>query len=183
MVTRTQNSVGWAAHLFRLGVDGIVHAFGAVRVSPRLHWTQRAACNEAEEWAREIQLASLIWETVDETAAVAWTDVRGFVVRSMELPLGEPPTSEGITWAAFLFNSGAGAIVHPAFGVVRGSTRLHWTEQGARREAEEWAHEMQVEPLVWETIDETGAVAWINHDTSRAFVVRSILMPQGEPPA
>jgi len=183
MITRKQNPVAWAAHLFRLGVDGVVHAFGAVRVSQRLHWTQRAARKEAEEWAREMQLESLIWETVDETAAVAWVDVRAFVVRSMGLPLGEPPTSEGLTWAAFLFASGAGTVVHPAFGVLRGSTRLHWTEQGARLEAEEWAREMQVEPLVWETIDETGAVAWIDHDTSRAFVVRNILMPHGEPPA
>jgi len=94
MITRKQNPVAWAAHLFRLGVDGVVHAFGAVRVSQRLHWTQRAARKEAEEWAREMQLESLIWETVDETAAVAWIDhdtSRAFVVRNILMPHGEPP--------------------------------------------------------------------------------------------
>jgi hypothetical protein len=177
------NSKGWAAHLFRVGTDAMVHAFGAVRVSQRLHWTEYVARREAEAWATEMRLGSPSWVTVDETASVAWLGIHAFVVRSMSLPRGKSASSEDRGWAAFLFARGPGTIVHPAFGAVRGTQRLHWTPETAREEAEGWAREMRLGPLEWNTIDHTGAIAWVDHDTPRAFVVRSILLPLGEPPA
>jgi hypothetical protein len=184
MVAENQDRAGWAAYLFVLGADAVAHAFGAVRGSDRLHWTQDAARAEAEKWARMMRLGSPIWQTVDATAAIAWVDTRAFVVRSMRLPTAEPPPSyAGSGWAAFLFERGAGTIVHPAFGAVRGTERLHWTPEAARAEAAGWAGEMQLEPLEWKTIDDTGAIAWIDREKPRAFIVRSsILLPRGEPP-
>ena len=38
----------WAAMVFASGIADVI---GAVRGSPRLHWTQRAACEEAEKGA------------------------------------------------------------------------------------------------------------------------------------
>jgi hypothetical protein len=169
IVTEAHHRAAWAAHLFRLGADATVHAFGAVRASQRLHWTEDAARREAEGWAREMHLGSPSWEVVDKTAAVAWVNSYAFVARSMGLPLKEPPSPTGSSWAAFLFARQAGTIVHPAFGVLRGTQRLHWTPETARAEAEGWAREMRLGPLQWETIDDTGAIAWLNHVTPRAF--------------
>ena len=84
-----------------------------------------------------------------------------------------------VGWAAFLFPTGDG----PTVGAVRGSQRLHWTQEGAKRQAEEWASEMQMGPLSWNDIDDKAAIAWVdnnNHGKYRAFVVRSILLPLDE---
>jgi hypothetical protein len=85
-----------------------------------------------------------------------------------------------VGWAAFLFPTGEG----PTVGAVRGSQRLHWTQEGAKRQAEAWAREMHMGPLSWNYIDDKAAIAWVdnhNHGKYRAFVVRSILLPPGEP--
>jgi hypothetical protein len=87
-----------------------------------------------------------------------------------------------VGWAAFLFPTENG----PTVGAVRGSRRLHWTQEEAKRQAEEWASEMQVGPLSWLSIDDKAAIAWVdtnNQTKYRAFVVRSILLPIGKPPA
>lgn len=91
-------------------------------------------------------------------------------------------TQDRVGWAAFLFPNGDG----PTVGAVRGSRRLHWRQEDAKRQAEQWAIEMQVGPLSWNTVDDTAAVAWVDSSddfSHRAFVVRSILLPCGEPPA
>jgi hypothetical protein len=85
MVPEARNRVGWVAHPFRLGAEAMAHAFGAVRVSQRLHWTEDAARCEAEAWAGEMHLGSPSWETVDEAAAVAWVGMHGFVVATTML--------------------------------------------------------------------------------------------------
>jgi len=85
-----------------------------------------------------------------------------------------------VGWAAFLFPTGDG----PTVGAVRGSQRLHWTQEGAKRQAEVWASEMQMGPLSWNDIDDKAAIAWVDNNNQgkyRACVVRSILLPLGEP--
>jgi hypothetical protein len=57
----------WAALLFASGVADVI---GAVRGTPRLHWTQRAAREEAEKWAAEMNLGALVWESADEEVAL-----------------------------------------------------------------------------------------------------------------
>ena len=84
-----------------------------------------------------------------------------------------------VGWTAFLFPTGDG----PTVGAVRGSRRLHWSQEEAKRQAEEWASEMEVGPLSWNCIDDKAAIAWVdnnNHSKYRAFVVRSIMLPLGD---
>jgi hypothetical protein len=168
----------WAAYVFPVPAH---LTYGAVRGSARLHWTRAAARAEAEKWARELGLDPPLWQPVDETAAVAWFGERALIVYSYDLPLAEP-IGDGRRWAAFLFAPGAGTIVHPAFGVMRGTRQLHATGRAARTEAEGWARELNLigQRLPWDVIDDTGMVAWVGYG---AFVVRSILLPHGEPPA
>jgi hypothetical protein len=43
---------------------------------------------------------------------------------------------------------------------------------------------MQMGPLSWNDIDDKAAIAWVDNNNQgkyRAFVVRSILLPLGEP--
>ena len=43
---------------------------------------------------------------------------------------------------------------------------------------------MAVGPLSWNSVDDKAAIAWVddnNHSKCRAFVVRSIMLPLGEP--
>jgi hypothetical protein len=53
---------GWAAILSPLGVPGV---FGAVCGSPRLHWTQDAAREEAESWIEEMRDEPITWGTIE----------------------------------------------------------------------------------------------------------------------
>jgi hypothetical protein len=164
----------WAAFVFPAAA---CPTFGALRHSRRLHWRETEARAEAEDWARDMQLGPLAWEALD-SSRIAWAGARALILHSMDLPL-DPPVGCGRRWAAFLFVEGAGVIVHPVFGVVRGSRRLHATGREARAEAEDWARKINGRRLKWEMIDDTGMVAWVGQ---RAFVARSILLPHGEPP-
>jgi hypothetical protein len=81
----------WGAMIWPLGV---ADAFGAVRISQRLHWTQRAACAEAEAWVREMGAGPIEWRVLDEQVVMATLDHGTghhlVVVRSVLLPKGEP---------------------------------------------------------------------------------------------
>jgi hypothetical protein len=79
-------------------------------------------------------------------------------------------------WGAILFPPGVPGI----FGAVRGSPRLHWTQDAAREEAEGWIEEMGDGPITWETIEPDHLLV----GRCRTYVVtlRSVLLPRGEPP-
>jgi hypothetical protein len=89
MVLDPEDRRGWGAILFPPGVPGI---FGAVRGSPRLHWTQDAAREEAESWIEEMRDGPISWETVEPDHLLVGR-CRTYVVtlRSVLLPRGEPP--------------------------------------------------------------------------------------------
>ena len=72
---------------------GVSEAFGAARMSERLHWSQRDAMDEAEKFSKELGAAGPIqWEVLDDTYAIGRFNDYAMVVRSMLMPLGEPPT-------------------------------------------------------------------------------------------
>jgi hypothetical protein len=77
-------------------------------------------------------------------------------------------------WAALLYPSGVADV----FGALRGSQRLHWTSQRARAEAEEWIEEMRIGPVTWKSIDNQVI---IGRSRTHVVVIRSILLPRGEP--
>ena len=80
----------WGVMVVRVGVS---EAFGAARMSERLHWSQPDAVKEAEMFARELRAASTIhWEVLDDTSVIGRFNDYAIVVRSLLLPLGEPPT-------------------------------------------------------------------------------------------
>ena len=81
----------WAAMLCRAGVADM---FGAVRVSPRLHWTQGAAREETEGWLKEMQIGPVIWERLDDQMVIGDQIVIGrnriylIIIYGMLLPTG-----------------------------------------------------------------------------------------------
>jgi hypothetical protein len=77
----------WAALVFASGVADVI---GAVRGSQRLHWTQRAAREEAEKWAAEMNLGPLVWESPDDEVTLGRAQGHVVVVRGVLLPLGSP---------------------------------------------------------------------------------------------
>jgi hypothetical protein len=77
-------------------------------------------------------------------------------------------------WVAIVLVSGVADVV----GAVRGSERLHWTQQAARGEAERWATEMGLGQLIWESLDEEMA---IGRAPGHVALVRSFLLPLGSP--
>ena len=86
-MTQEANRRVWAALVFASGITDVI---GAVRGSPRLHWTQRAAREEAEKWAAEMNLGPLVWDSPDDQLALGRARGHVAVVRSVLLPLGSP---------------------------------------------------------------------------------------------
>jgi hypothetical protein len=86
-ITREADRPVWAAMIFP---SGIAYVIGAVRGSPRLHWTQRAAREEAQAWATEMGHERIIWESLDDQMAIGRIPGHAVVVRSILLPLGRP---------------------------------------------------------------------------------------------
>ena len=78
----------WAAILF---ATGQVDVFGAVRGSPRLHWSFDGAKLEAEGWAEEIGAGPIAWTRIEDGIAVGRIKWHAIVLRSILLPLGPPP--------------------------------------------------------------------------------------------
>lgn len=85
-MSREGDQRAWTATIFASGIADVI---GAVRRSPRLHWTQRAARQEAETWAADMSLGPVAWESVDEQMTLGRTAGHAVVVRSVLLPLGE----------------------------------------------------------------------------------------------
>jgi hypothetical protein len=86
-MTGDANRRGWAAMLFPSGITDVI---GAVRGSPRLHWTQRAAQAEAQAWVTEMGHGQIIWESLDDQMAIGRIPGHAAVVRSILLPLDAP---------------------------------------------------------------------------------------------
>jgi hypothetical protein len=86
-MSREGDQRGWAAIIFASNVADVI---GAIRRSPRLHWTQRAARREAEGWAAEMLLGPIAWESLDEQVTMGRTHRNAVVVSSFLLPLGSP---------------------------------------------------------------------------------------------
>jgi len=78
----------WAAILF---ATGQVDVFGAVRGSPRLHWSFDGAKLEAEGWAEEMGAGPIVWARIEDGIAVGRIKGHAVVLRSVLLPLEPPP--------------------------------------------------------------------------------------------
>lgn len=88
MVVKPEDRRGWAVMLYP---SGVVDVFGAVRGSSRLHWTPRAAREEAQDWIEEMRIGPISWESIDDQIMIGRTRTHCVVIRSILLPLGEPP--------------------------------------------------------------------------------------------
>ena len=75
---------GWTAMVWtRQATD----AFGATMISKRLHWTQREAMAEAEDWLLDAKAITVVsWEFVDDAMAIAHAGQFVVAVRSFLLP-------------------------------------------------------------------------------------------------
>ena len=78
----------WAAILF---ATGQVDVFGAVRGSPRLHWSFDGATLEAEGWAEEMGAGPIVWARIEDGIAVGRIKGHAVVLRSILLPPEPPP--------------------------------------------------------------------------------------------
>jgi len=81
----------WWVQVVQAGGAAIREAFGAVRISERLHWTQREAQAEGERFVAELGGGEIRWEIIDEACAIGRFKNYAIMVRSIGLPLGEPP--------------------------------------------------------------------------------------------
>ena len=70
--------------------SGVADVIGAVRGSPRLHWTQQAAQEEAPAWATEMGHGRIVWGSLDDQMAIGRIPGYTMIVRSILLPLGRP---------------------------------------------------------------------------------------------
>jgi hypothetical protein len=79
---------GWAAILYRSGVGEVV---GALRGSPRLHWTPVAARQEAQDWIEAMRIGPVTWGSIDDQVVIGRCPTHVIVIRSILLPRGKPP--------------------------------------------------------------------------------------------
>ena len=77
-------------------------------------------------------------------------------------------------WAAMIFPE-LGEVV----GAVQACMRVHWSKECARAEDERWIAEMKLGPITWYAIDDQVVIGR-NH--KHYIVLRSALLPDGEPP-
>ena len=77
------NPPGWTAVLCRLAP---FKAHAEQKCSERLHWSQRDARREAEEWARTMGNKPISWEMLDDNMALGRIDENVVLVRSIMLP-------------------------------------------------------------------------------------------------
>ena len=75
---------GWTAMIYVADSRDVA---GAVRRSPRLHWTLQGARAEADGWAKEL-CHEIGWESVDELTLVGRMPGHFAVVASILLPEG-----------------------------------------------------------------------------------------------
>ena len=79
---------GWAAMLYPSGVSDLV---GALRGSPRLHWTPQAAREEAQGWIEAMRIGPVTWGAIDDQVFIGRSPTHVIVIRSILLPNGKPP--------------------------------------------------------------------------------------------
>jgi hypothetical protein len=79
---------GWTAIIWSVANAEL---YSALRGSERLHWTQRAAREEAEAWCEEMGRGRVYWRVLDDNMALGRLDRCVVVVRSILLPIGSPP--------------------------------------------------------------------------------------------
>jgi hypothetical protein len=80
----------WWVQVVQAGGPAIRDVFGAVRISQRLHWTQRDARAEGEKFAMELGGGEIRWEMIDDACSIGRFRGHAIMVRSILLPLGEP---------------------------------------------------------------------------------------------
>ena len=81
----------WWVRTVQAGGPVTEDIFGAVRISDRLHWTQTEARAEGERFAAELGGGEIHWELVDDACAIGRFKAHAILVRSILLPLDEPP--------------------------------------------------------------------------------------------
>jgi hypothetical protein len=79
--------------------------------------------------------------------------------------------AEPRVWCAMIYV----ADIRDVAGAVRRSKRLHWQQEGARREVEGWVTEMRLSPVRWEIADDETLVGRI---PGYFVVVSSLLLPK-----
>jgi hypothetical protein len=81
--------------------------------------------------------------------------------------------AEPRVWCAMIYV----ADIRDVAGAVRRSKRLHWQQEGARREVEGWVTEMRLSPVRWEIADDETLVGRI---PGYFVVVSSLLLRKKE---
>ena len=79
--------------------------------------------------------------------------------------------TEPRVWCAMIYVADSRDVA----GAVRRSRRLHWKQEGARREVEGWVKEMRLSPVRWEIADDETLVGRI---PGYFVVVSSLLLPK-----
>jgi len=74
-------------------------------------------------------------------------------------------------WAAIIFGDTPDVV-----GATRRSERLHWTCEGAQKEAEKW---LAAGPIAWQRMEEWMMLGRVGQ---RIAVVTGVLLPKGNPP-
>jgi len=74
-------------------------------------------------------------------------------------------------WAAIIFGDSPDVV-----GATRRSERLHWSCEGAQKEAEEW---LGAGPIAWQSM---GDWTMLGRVRQRIAVVTGVLLPRGDPP-
>jgi hypothetical protein len=83
MVVNPQDRRVWVATLYPAWVADV---FGAVRSSPRLHWTPQAARAEAEGWIAKMAVEPITWQTIDNQTMIGRNRTHAVVILSLLLP-------------------------------------------------------------------------------------------------
>jgi len=84
----------WGVAAFK--ISGDAEAFGASRLSDRLHWSQADARIEAQKFARELGAGSIEWDQLDDDHfAIGRFAGHAVIIRGIQLPIGEPPPPPG----------------------------------------------------------------------------------------
>jgi hypothetical protein len=81
----------WWVQVVQAGGAAIREAFGAVRISDRLHWTQAEARAEAEKFCAELGDGEIHWEAIADDCVIGRFRHYAVMLRSILLPRGDPP--------------------------------------------------------------------------------------------
>lgn len=85
-------------------------------------------------------------------------------------------TAERRCWAASIFPIGPAAAA--VMGALRRSRRLHWTQRGAKAEAQVWIEEMGLGKVTWEVADDWVTIG--RAGSSYTVILIGLLLPLGD---